>query len=67
MIDQPMHMLLKKGMLIGIKDSGKIKTALVVSDVYMLKGMFNMVDIISQGKKRKFRTLWVRCIYDETR
>ena len=58
-----MHLRLKKGMLIRIMENQKLATALVVSDVYMIKSMFNMVDIISQGKKRRVRTTWVREIY----
>ena len=58
-----MHLRLKKGMLIRIMENQKLVTALVVSDVYMIKSMFNMVDIISQGKKRRVRTTWVREIY----
>ena len=60
---KPMHLLLKKGMLISIRENHKIVTALTVSDVYVLKNMFHMIDIISQGKKRKVRTTWVREIY----
>ena len=60
MIDQPMHLSLAKGMLISIRENHKIVTALTVSDVYVLKNMFHMIDIISQGKKRKVRTTWVR-------
>ena len=63
MIDQPMHLRLNKGMLVSLKREQKFMTALVVSDVYFLKGMFHMVDIISQGKKRRVRTIWVREIY----
>jgi hypothetical protein len=68
MIDQPMHLRLKKGMLIGIKINQKMTTALVVSDVYTISDMhFNMIDIITQGRKRKFRTTWVKEIYNESR
>jgi hypothetical protein len=63
---QPMHLRLKKGMLIGIKINQKMTTALVVSDVYAVSNMqFNIIDIISQGQKRKFRTSWVKEIYCE--
>ena len=61
---KPMHLLLKKGMLVGIEENKKMIPSLVVSDVYMLKDMFNMVDVIFQGKKRKVRTTWVREIYE---
>ena len=68
MSDQPMHLRLKKGMLIRIKINQKMTTALVVSDVYTISDMhFNMIDIITQGKKRKFRTTWVKEIYNESR
>ena len=60
MIDQPMHLRLKKGMLIRIKVDQKMTTAFVISDVYQLKEMFHMIDILSKGKKRKIRTTWVR-------
>ena len=59
----PMHLRLKKGMLVSLKKEQKFMTALVVSDVYMIKSMFNMVDVISQGKKRRVRTTRVREIY----
>ena len=62
-----MHLRLKKGMLIRIMENQKFVTGLVVSDVYMIKSMFHMVDIISQGKKRRVRTTWVREIFNETR
>ena len=62
-----MHLRLKKGMLIRIMENQKFVTGLVVSDVYMIKSMFHMVDIISQGKKRRVRTTWVREIHNETR
>ena len=65
MIDRPMHLRLKKGMLVSLKKEQKFMTALVVSDVYMIKSMFNMVDIISQGKKKRVRTTWVREIIYE--
>lgn len=58
-----MHLRLKKGMLIRLREN----TALVISDVYMMNSMFHMVDIISRGKKRRVRTNWIREIYDETR
>ena len=64
---KPMHLCLKKGMLVGIKENKKLVTALVISDVYLLKDMFHMINIIFQGKKRKVRTTWVREIYNETR
>ena len=67
MINQPMHLRIKKGMLIKLKDQKKFIMALVISDVYLLKAMFHMVDIIFKGKKRRVRTTWVREIYDETR
>ena len=60
--DQPMHLRLKKGMLVSLKDH-RFNIALVISDVYMMKSMFNMVDIIIDGKKRRVRTTWVREIY----
>ena len=59
----PMHLRLKKGMLIEIKKNQKIVVALVVSDVYLLKKLFHMVDIVSQGKRKRIRTTWVREIY----
>ncbi len=62
-----MHLRLKKGMLIRIMENQKFVTGLVVSDVYMIKSMFHMVDIISQGKKRRVRTTWVREICNEAR
>lgn len=62
---KPMHLLLKKGMLVSLKKEQKFRTALVVSDVYMIKSMFHMVDVITQGKKRKIRTIWVREIIYE--
>ena len=65
MIDRPMHLRLKKGMLVSLKKEQKFMTALVVSDVYMIKSMFNMVDVISQGKKRRVRTIWVKEIIYE--
>jgi len=58
--DEPMHLRLKKGMLIRLREN----TALVISDVYMIKEMFHMVDIISKGKKRRVRTNWIREIYE---
>ena len=61
----PMHLRLKKGMLVSLKKEQKFMTALVVSDVYMIKSMFNMVDVISQGKKRRVRTIWVKEIIYE--
>ena len=63
---KPMHLRLKKGMLVRLNDypRGKL-TALVISDVYRLKEMFHMVDVISLGKKRKIRTTWVREIIYE--
>lgn len=66
MIDQPMHLRLKKGMLVRLKDSGTLKfnTGLVISEVYQIKEMFHMVDIIFKGKKRRVRTTWVRELYD---
>ena len=67
MIDQPMHLRLKKGMLVRLKDTQRLKTALVISDVYRIKEMFHMIDIIFKGKKRRVRTTWVREIYDEVR
>ena len=67
MIDQPMHLRIKKGMLISLKENQRFVTALVISDVYRLKEMFHMVDVISLGKKRKIRTTWVREIHDEVR
>jgi hypothetical protein len=62
-VEIAMHLRIKKGMLVKIMENRKLVTALVVSDVYMIKSMFHMVDIISQGKKRKVRTTWVREIY----
>ena len=59
----PMHLKIKKGMLIEIKENQKIVVALVVSDVYLIKKLFHMVDIVSQGKRRKVRTTWIREIY----
>ena len=68
MIDQPMHLRLKKGRLICAKIDGKLVTALTVSDVYSITDMhFNMINIVAQGRKRKFRTTWVRKIYSEGR
>ena len=67
MIDQPMHLRLKKGMLIRLKEHRGLTAALVISDVYQLKQMFHMVDIIFKGKKRRVRTTWVREIYNEAR
>ena len=58
--DEPMHLRLKKGMLIRLREN----TALVISDVYMINEMFHMVDIISKGKKRRVRTNWIREIYE---
>tara|TARA_B100000282_G_scaffold281027_1_gene242646 strand:- start:14 stop:214 length:201 start_codon:yes stop_codon:yes gene_type:complete len=63
----PMHLRLKKGMLIRLKDNQSFTTALVISDVYMLKEMFHMVDIIFKGKKKRVRTTWVREICNEAR
>ena len=62
MFDQPMHLRLKKGMLVKLKDDGTLKccTALVISEVYQIKEMFHMIDIIFKGKKRRVRTTWVR-------
>jgi len=65
MIDQPMHLCLKKGMLVRLKDNRRFTTALVISEVYQIKEMFHMVDIIFKGKKRRVRTTWVREICDE--
>ena len=68
MIDQPMHLRIKKGMLISLKDNRRFITALVISDVFTVTDMrFNVIYILSQGKKRKIRTTWVREIYDEVR
>jgi len=67
MIDQPMHLRLKEGMLVRLKGAQGLKTALVISDVYQIKEMFHMVDIIFKGKKRRVRTTWVREICDEVR
>ena len=67
MIDQPMHLRIKKGMLVRLKDHRGKMTVLVISDVYMIKSMFNMVDVIYKGKKRRVRTAWVREIHNETR
>ena len=67
MIDQPMHLRLKKGMLVSLKKEQNFMTALVISDVYLYKKMFHLVDIISQGKKRRVRTTWVREICNEAR
>lgn len=64
MIDQPMHLRLKKGMLVSLKRDQKFITALVISDVYFYREMFHMIDVIFQGKKRKIRTNWVRKIYE---
>ena len=62
--EQPMHLRLKKGMLVSARIDQKLVTALVVSDVYTISAMkFNMVDIVAHGKKRKFRTSWIREIY----
>ena len=63
MIDQPMHLRLKKGMLILISSNKNLVPALVISDVYVIKEMFHMVDIIIQGKKKRARTTWIREIY----
>ena len=60
MIDQPMHLRLKKGMLVRLKEHRGLTTALVISEVYQIKEMFHMVDIIFKGKKRRVRTTWVR-------
>ena len=65
MIDPPMHLRLKKGMLVRLKDNRRFTTALVISNVYQIKEMFHMVDIIFKGKKRRVRTTWVREICDE--
>ena len=67
MIDPPMHLRLKRGMLVRLKDNRKFTTVLVISDVYRLKEMFHMVDIIFKGKKKRVRTTWVREIIDEKR
>ena len=67
MIDQPMHLRLKKGMLVSLKRDQKFITALVISDVYFYREMFHMIDVIFQGKKRRIRTTWVREIYSEAR
>lgn len=64
MIDQPMHLRLKKGMLVSLKRDQKFITALVISDVYFYKKMFHMINVIFQGKKRRVRTTWVREIYE---
>jgi hypothetical protein len=63
----PMHLRIKKGMLISISKNKEITTALVVSDVYLINKLFHMVEIISQGKKRRVRTTWVREIHSEIR
>ncbi len=60
MIDQPMHLRLKKGMLVRLKGNRGLTTSLVISEVYRIKEMFHMVDIIFKGKKRRVRTTWVR-------
>ena len=57
MIDQPMHLRLKKGMLVLISSNKNLVPVLVISDVYVLKAMFHMVDIIIQGKKNSFNHL----------
>ena len=59
----PMHLRIKKGMLVSLKDQKKFAIALVISDVYRLKEMFHMVDVIFKGKKKKVRTIWVREIH----
>ena len=61
--DKPMHLRLKKGMLILIRSNKNLVPALVISDVYVIKEMFHMVDIIIQGKKKRARTTWIREIY----
>ena len=61
--DEPMHLRLKKGMLILIRSNKNLVPALVISDVYVIKEMFHMVDIIIQGKKKRARTTWIREIY----
>jgi hypothetical protein len=65
MDDQPMHLRLKKGMLIRLSSNQKTVIALVVSDVYMIKGMFHMVKIIARGKKKGIRANFVKEIYDD--
>ena len=66
MIDQPMHLRLKKGMLISHRENQRFITALVISDVFTVTDMkFNVIYILCQGKKRKIRTTWVREIYYE--
>ena len=60
MIDQPMHLRIKKGMLVRFKEHRGKATALVISDVYLLKEMFHMVDVVFKGKKKRVRTTWVR-------
>jgi len=75
MIDQPMHLRLKKGMLVRLKNNQtfdylyknnqNLTTAITISDVYVLKNMFHMIDIIIQGKKKRVRTTWVREIIYE--
>jgi len=63
--EQPMHLRLKKGMLVCARIDQKLVTALVVSNVYSITDMhFNMVDIVAQGRKRRFRTTWIREIYE---
>jgi hypothetical protein len=64
-VEISMHLRLNKGMLIRIMENKKFVTALVVSDVYMIKSMFHMIDVISLGKKRRIRTTWVREIIYE--
>ena len=63
MLDQPMHLRLKKGMLVRFVEHRGKATALVISDVYQIKQMFHMVDVIFKGKKRRVRTTWVREIH----
>ena len=58
--DEPMHLRLKKGMLVLISSNKNLVPALVISDVYLLKEMFHMVDLIIQGEKKRARTTWIR-------
>ena len=63
MIDQPMHLRVKKGMLVFVRSNKSLIPSLVISDVYLLKEMFHMVDVVFKGKKRKIRTTWIKEIY----
>lgn len=63
--DEAMHLRIKKGMLVRLMQDRMIVTVLVISDVYMIKEMFHMVDVIFRGKKRSIRANWIREICDD--